>query len=102
MNQKILKAFYRLDFTQAFIESHENRDTLKDYPLFKVGGNHVAFVNKQEQEFIAGLFLKMMEEMESEYIHKYDLLRNYLHIIMHEALKIEPAANFVHTNHLPY
>ena len=32
--------------------------------------------------------------MESGYIHKYDLLRNYLHIIMHEALKIEPAANF--------
>jgi len=34
---------------------------------------------------------KMMEEMDTDYTGKYDLLRNYLHILMHEALKIAPA-----------
>ena len=39
----------------------------------------------------------MMEEMSSDYANKYDLLRNYLHIILHEALKIQPATTYKRT-----
>ena len=36
----------------------------------------------------------MMEDMDSDYAGKYDLLRNYLHILMHEALKIAPVTHY--------
>lgn len=77
-------------FTQAFIDN----STLQDFPLFKVGGSSVIFLDKPQLEFLSAVLRKMMEEMNSTYVNKYDLLRNYLRIIMHEALKIEPVTTF--------
>jgi AraC family transcriptional activator of pobA len=79
-------------FTQAFIDSHEHKSTIQDFPLFKPGANHIVFLNDHQLEFVSATGMKMMEEMDSDYINKYDLLRSYLHILMHEALKIEPMA----------
>jgi len=39
---------------------------------------------------MTAIFLKMMEEMASDYSHKFDLLRNYLHLIIHQAMKMQP------------
>jgi AraC-like DNA-binding protein len=36
----------------------------------------------------------MMTESESSYMYKQDVLRNYLHLIIHYALKLEPAKNY--------
>lgn len=77
-------------FTQAFVESHDHKSTLQDYPLFKVGGNHIIFLNDAQLGFFSATLKRMMDEMESDYPNKYDLQRNYLHILMHEALKIAP------------
>ncbi|MDB5091002.1 MAG: helix-turn-helix protein [Mucilaginibacter sp.] len=81
-------------FTQAFIESHEHRSTLQDFPLFKTGGNHIVFLNEVQLAFISATLGRMMEEMDSDYAHKYDLLRSYLRILMHEALKIAPVTTY--------
>ena len=41
----------------------------------------------------------MTKEITSDYIHRYNLLRNYLHLIIHEAMKMNPTENFEkHTN----
>lgn len=84
-------------FTHAFIESYEYKGVLQDFPLFKVGGSHIIFPDEAQLAFLTGTLGRMMEEMESDYAGKYDLLRNYLRIIMHEALKITPV-NTVETN----
>ena len=81
-------------FTQAFIESDEHKSALQDFPLFKVGGSHIVFLNEAQLTFLSATLGRMMEEMESDYTGKYDLLRNYLRIIMHEALKIAPVSNY--------
>ncbi|QEM10790.1 helix-turn-helix domain-containing protein [Mucilaginibacter rubeus] len=75
-------------FTQAFIESGSPQ--IQDFPLFKAGGSHIVFLTESQQAFFSAVLRKMMEEMDSEYSGKYDLLRNYLRILMHEALKISP------------
>jgi AraC family transcriptional activator of pobA len=80
-------------FTQAFFESHEYKNALQEYPLFKVDAKNVIFLNDNQLLFISKTFEKMMEEMDSNYINKYDLLRNYLRILMHEALKIAPVSD---------
>ncbi|KAF5276815.1 hypothetical protein FQR65_LT16158 [Abscondita terminalis] len=36
----------------------------------------------------------MVHEINSEYPHKYDLLRNYIQIVMHEAMKMQPPETF--------
>ena len=79
-------------FTQAFIEPHLYKSALQDFPLFKVGGSHIVFPDKAQLAFLSDMLNRMMEEMDSDYINKYDLLRNYLRILMHEALKIAPAS----------
>lgn len=40
------------------------------------------------------VFENMMREIRSEYANKYDLLRSYVQIIMHEAMKMQPPETF--------
>jgi len=84
-------------FTEDFIQSNEHKSALHNFPLFKVGGGHIVFLDDAQLDFLAATLRKMMEEMDSDYAGKYDLLRNYLRIIMHEALKIAPV-NIVETS----
>jgi AraC family transcriptional activator of pobA len=81
-------------FTQAFIESHEHKSALQDFPLFKVGGSHIVFLDDAQLAFLSATLKRMMEDMNSDYPGKYDLLRNYLRVIMHEALKITPVDHY--------
>lgn len=81
-------------FTEAFIQSTERKETLQESPLFKIGGSPVFFIDEQQQEEISSIFRKMEREIDSAYPHKYDLLRNYLHLIIHEAMKMQPAETF--------
>ena len=85
-------------FTQAFIESSDPKNGLQDFPLFKASSSHIVFLNETQLAFISAVLGKMMEEMDSEYVNKYDLLRNYLRILMHEALKITPAIPYEANN----
>jgi len=86
-------------FTEAFIDAHDRNGILRNSPLFKIGGSPVFFVTDEQVSFLANLFEKMLAEMKSEYIYKYDLLRNYVNLVIHEAMKMQPATSyFKHTN----
>ncbi len=86
-------------FTEEFINTHDKNNVIYESPLYKPGGNPVYFIDEQQQEFLTALFLKMQEEMASEYMYKYGLLYNYVNIVIHEALKMQPAdAYFKQTN----
>lgn len=81
-------------FTEAFLQPDERNQSLQESPLFKLGGNPIFFLDDLQLEEVSGIFKKMMREIASEYTHKYSLLRNYLHLIIHEAMKMNPAENF--------
>ena len=85
-------------FTQLFVELHDHKGALQHFPLFKVGGSHIVFPNEVQLVFLKSIMNRMMEEMDSDYVNKYDLIRNYLRILMHEALKIAPVANVSDNN----
>jgi len=36
----------------------------------------------------------MLNEIQSEYVYKFDLLRNYTSLILHEAMKMQPADSY--------
>ena len=41
--------------------------------------------------FLNTIFQKMIDEQKSIYAHKGDLIRNYINLIIHEALKLQPS-----------
>jgi AraC family transcriptional activator of pobA len=86
-------------FTEAFIQTGERKESLQDSPLFSIGSNPVFFIDEIQQKEISDLFVKMTKEISSDYLHRYNLLRNYLHLIIHEAMKMNPTESFEkHTN----
>ncbi|OCA77376.1 transcriptional regulator [Chryseobacterium artocarpi] len=81
-------------FTETFLQNGNRLGNLQDSPLFKIGGTPVFFVDDEQQEVLSDLFTKMTTEIQSDYVHKYDMLRAYLHLMIHETMKMRPAETF--------
>lgn len=81
-------------FTEDFVNTTLKHESLAQSPLFKVGGNHIFFPSKESLTLLESIFENMFREINATYTHKYDLLRSYVQIVMHEALKIQPPETF--------
>ena len=86
---------YSCLFSEAFLKGHDRSDSLQASPLFKIGGTAIFPLDDEQQKFITSIFQKMMKEQDSEYVFKDDLIRNYINLIIHEALKMQPSKNFI-------
>jgi AraC family transcriptional activator of pobA len=87
------RAGYAFLFTEAFIASRERTEILQNSPLFRSDGTPVIPLNKEQAAFMAGLFKKMLSIHSSNYHRKDELLKNYIELIIHEALRIQPPQN---------
>jgi len=76
-------------FTEAFFSRFGN---IKDYPVFQSVGAAVIPLAAKDTPKYNELFLKMYNELQGDYVYKYDLLRNLLMETIHEAQKIQPAS----------
>lgn len=83
-------------FTENFI--HHRNETLRESLLWKINENPVIHIDDEQEETLKDIFSKMIKEMDGDYIHKYDLLRNYVQLIAHEALKVLPKGNIFKLN----
>lgn len=54
-------------------------------------------MSEPQRLFLNTLFLKMIEEQESDYTFKDELIRNYISLIIHEALKLQPSEHYHYT-----
>jgi AraC family transcriptional activator of pobA len=73
-------------FTDAFFSQYGN---LKEYPLFQPGGNPIVPISKELADSLKTIYLKMFDEINSDYAFKYDVLRNLVFEIIHLALKTQ-------------
>lgn len=85
---------YTCLFSEDFLKMSERSESLQQSPLFKIGGTPILNINNNQREFLNTIFQKMIEEQQGDYIHKADLVRNYINLILHEALKLQPAENY--------
>ncbi len=86
-------------FTEGFINSGDKNESLQNSPLFKIGGDPIYFLSKEQVKTVSDIYCKMLSEIDTQYTYKNDLLRNYIHLLIHEAMKMQPAENyFKHTN----
>jgi AraC-like DNA-binding protein len=64
---------------------------LSDYSVFQPGGNHVFELSDEQLEKSVAFFERLFDEVESDYKHKYDVLRTTVFELMHLAMKMEPS-----------
>jgi len=81
-------------FTDEFLHSGNRMDSLEESTLFKAGGDPVYFLDNAQTDYIYSLFKRMHQELDSEYLYKYELIRNHLNLIIHEAIKMQPAVAY--------
>jgi AraC family transcriptional regulator, transcriptional activator of pobA len=85
---------YTCLFSEDFLRVSEQSESILQSPLFKLGGTPILSIDLAQRDFLNGVFRKMIEEQQTDYSFKDDLIRNYIHLIIHEALKMQPSENF--------
>lgn len=74
-------------FTESFFSRF---DAINEYPVFQHADSAIIALNEDEASIYNNLFLRMFDELQGNYIYKYDLLRNLLMEVVHGAQKMRP------------
>lgn len=85
---------YTVLFSEAFFKASERSESLQNAPLFKIGGTPILKITDEQRQFLNAIFQRMIYEQKSDYAHKDDLMRNYINLIIHEALKLQPSEHY--------
>ena len=72
----------------------ERSESLLQSPLFKIGGTPILKLNEAQKNEVGAIFQKMIADQDSAYVFKDELIRNYISLIIHEALKMQPSENY--------
>lgn len=78
-------------FTENFIRNRT--EPFKDSLLAKVHDTPVILLNETQVKETSLIFEKMMGLREDDYPYKNDLLTNYVKLLLHEILKMQPRGN---------
>ncbi|HEY0272676.1 MAG TPA: helix-turn-helix transcriptional regulator, partial [Chitinophaga sp.] len=76
-------------FTEDFFNRAED---IKHYPVFHHPNRSIMPLTRAEAAQYHELFGKMYNELQGNYLYKYDLLRNLLMEVVHAAQKLQPAS----------
>lgn len=85
---------YTCLFSEDFFKQSDRSESLLQSPFFKIGGTPVLKISEEQRLFLNTIFQKMIEEQRSDYAFKDELIRNYINVIIHEALKSQPSEVF--------
>lgn len=85
---------YTCLFSEDFLNLSDRAESLQQSPLFKIDGTPILTISREQRDFLNTIFRKMIEEQQGDYVNKADLIRNYIHLILHEALKLQPSENY--------
>ena len=85
---------YTCLFSEDFFKQSERSESLQQSPLFKIGGTPILKITEEQRLFLNSIFEKMIAEQKTDYSFKDELIRNYIQLIIHEAIKLQPSENF--------
>jgi len=85
---------YTVLFSEEFFKSSDRSVSLQHSPLFKIGGTPILKIDEGQRLFLNSIFQRMIDEQKSDYAYKDDLMRNYINLIIHEALKLQPSEHY--------
>jgi len=76
-------------FNQQFFHQYGN---LNDYPVYQPDGTHAFELTDEQAKKAESIFLRMFEEVNSDYVYKYDVIRSLVLELIHFALKMLPSS----------
>lgn len=82
-------------FKEAFF-SEGLKGNIKSLPMFAIDSKPSYSLSAKQDRELSLIFEKMITEIKSDYLLKYDLIRSYLKEIFYFALKLEPAELLYH------
>lgn len=77
-------------FTDNFFHQFGN---LRQYSVYQPQGTHVFELTDEQVQQVTLVFERMLQEIDTDYVHKYDVLRNQVFELLHFAMKLEPASS---------
>jgi AraC family transcriptional regulator, transcriptional activator of pobA len=84
-----VRSGYFCIFNQHFFHQFGN---LNQYEVFQPNGTHIFELSDEQAKQVNSKFEMMFEEFGSDYIHKYDVLRNLVFELLHFAMKMQPSS----------
>ncbi len=85
-------------FTEDFFIKDKSHNTLEDLPIFQPGNIPIFEIDDELADEIEQLYKKIKKEIDSDYIFKYDLIRNYVLELIHYGQKLQPASKLSTSN----
>jgi AraC-like DNA-binding protein len=79
-------------FDRHFFHQYANLD---QYSIFQPGGTHIFELTDEQVLWTQGVYQRMFEEINSDYLHKYDLLRTLVLELLHFAMKMQPSTSMI-------
>lgn len=81
---------YACVFTEAFGASLKRTEILQHSPLFCVGDSPIIRLTSEQAAFLTSLFQQILAVQQDDYIHKEEVVKNCLALVLHEALRAQP------------
>lgn len=77
-------------FTSEFLSKSKSGIDLDELPIFASDGYPIFQLSDEEIVEVELIFNKIQKEINSDYIYKYDLIRNYVAELIHFGQKLQP------------
>lgn len=87
-------AGYTCLFSEDFLKQSDRSESLLQSSFFRIDGTPVVEITEEQRLFLNTLFQKMIQEQENDYAFKDELIRNYISLIIHESLKLQPSQRY--------
>jgi AraC-like DNA-binding protein len=78
-------------FTRDFFQQFGD---INQYDVFQPNGTHVFGLTDEQADKVTAYYERMLEEINSDYIYKYDVLRTITFDLLHFAMKMQPIMSF--------
>jgi AraC-type DNA-binding domain-containing proteins len=82
-------------FNEAFLKTGDRSNSLSETPVLNISKERIYFLDDKTVSNIHDLLKKMQGELKSDYAQKGDILRCYLHLLVHEAMKMQKKIAYV-------
>lgn len=99
--QTALAGYFCL-FTTDFLHGPGYSTPLQESSLLRLNTHPVTGLTEAQSAFLSEIFQQMLMEVDSTYRHKYDLLRTYVQLILHQAQRLQPELQVCPTASGPY
>ncbi|MBP4136973.1 helix-turn-helix domain-containing protein [Flavobacterium geliluteum] len=77
-------------FTSEFLSKNKSGIELDTLPIFASDGYPIFQLSEKEVVEVELIFSKIQKEISSDYVYKYDLIRNYVAELIHFGQKLQP------------